>query len=103
MKHDVWPDDDVERSVADGYVPVLIDIDSNFEVPDRFGVRLLMHATPRHDAEADRLDVRRRDHAHFVPAAPGAVGRDMIMERIEHAGDRRAEVGPVELPRRDVD
>jgi len=39
MKHDVWPDDDVERSVADGYVPVLIDIDSNFEVPDRFGVR----------------------------------------------------------------
>ena len=39
MKHDVWPDDDVERSVAEGYVPVLIDIDSNYEVPDRFGVR----------------------------------------------------------------
>lgn len=39
MKHDVWPDDAVERAVATGYVPVLIDIDSNYEVPDRFGVR----------------------------------------------------------------
>lgn len=39
MKHDVWPDDDVERAVADGYVPVLIDIDRNYDVPDRFGVR----------------------------------------------------------------
>lgn len=39
MQHDVWPDDDVERAVADGYVPVLIDIDRNDDVPDRFGVR----------------------------------------------------------------
>jgi thiol:disulfide interchange protein len=39
MKHDVWPDDEVERVVTDGFVPVLIDIDSNYEVPDRFGVR----------------------------------------------------------------
>jgi thiol:disulfide interchange protein len=39
MKHDVWPDDDVERRIAEGFVPVLIDIDRNYEVPDRFGVR----------------------------------------------------------------
>ena len=38
MQHDVWPDDRVERAVAETYVPVLIDIDSNSDVPDRYGV-----------------------------------------------------------------
>jgi thiol:disulfide interchange protein len=39
MKHDVWPDPDVERSVAQSYVPVLIDADRDFAVMDRYGIR----------------------------------------------------------------
>lgn len=38
MKHEVWPDPEVERAVADGYVPVAVDIDRNTAVADRFGV-----------------------------------------------------------------
>lgn len=41
MKHDVWPDPPVGKAVADGYVPVLIDVDhpKNAEVASRFAVR----------------------------------------------------------------
>jgi thiol:disulfide interchange protein len=38
MKHDVWPDPDVERSVAESYVPVLIDADRDVAVMDRYGI-----------------------------------------------------------------
>lgn len=39
MKHDVWPDPAVERAVTRAYVPVLVDVDRNDTVPDRYGVR----------------------------------------------------------------
>jgi thiol:disulfide interchange protein len=39
MKHDVWPDPDVERAVAASYVPVMIDIDRDGRTADRYGVR----------------------------------------------------------------
>lgn len=39
MKHDVWPDPDVERTVAQSYVPVLIDADRDAGVMDRYGIR----------------------------------------------------------------
>lgn len=41
MKHDVWPDAQVSKAVAEGYVPVLIDVDDpkNAEVAGRFAVR----------------------------------------------------------------
>ena len=38
MKHDVWPDPGVARALADGYVPLLIDTDTNGVVPERYGV-----------------------------------------------------------------
>ena len=38
MKHDVWPDPAVERALAGSYVPVLIDIDHDTAVPDRYGI-----------------------------------------------------------------
>jgi thiol:disulfide interchange protein len=38
MKHDVWPDPEVARAIADGYVPLLIDTDKNGVVPERYGV-----------------------------------------------------------------
>jgi len=38
MKHDVWPDPQVARAMADGYVPLLIDTDRNTAVPERYGV-----------------------------------------------------------------
>ena len=39
MKHDVWPDPEVGRAVADGYVPLLVDVDDprNAEVARRYG------------------------------------------------------------------
>jgi thiol:disulfide interchange protein len=39
MKHDVWPDPRVERAVADGFIPVMIDIDRDGRTADRYGVR----------------------------------------------------------------
>lgn len=41
MKHDVWPDPEVEKAVTDGYVPVLLDADAagSAEVAARYGVR----------------------------------------------------------------
>jgi thiol:disulfide interchange protein len=39
MKHDVWPDPGVERAVAAGYVPVMIDIDRDGRTADRYHVR----------------------------------------------------------------
>ncbi len=39
MQHDVWPDAAVEREVARVYVPVLIDVDSDTVVSERYGVR----------------------------------------------------------------
>lgn len=39
MKHDVWPDDAVERAVAESYVPVLIDTDRDTVVSARYRVR----------------------------------------------------------------
>jgi len=38
MKHDVWPDPGVERAVAAGYVPVLINIDRDGRTADRYKV-----------------------------------------------------------------
>jgi thiol:disulfide interchange protein len=38
MKHDVWPDPEVARALANGYVPLLIDTDKNGVVPERYGV-----------------------------------------------------------------
>jgi thiol:disulfide interchange protein len=38
MKHDVWPDPNVERVVAQSYVPVLIDADRDITVMDRYGI-----------------------------------------------------------------
>lgn len=39
MKHDVWPDDGVEDAVARSYIPVLIDVDNDSMVGERYGVR----------------------------------------------------------------
>lgn len=39
MKHDVWPDPEVERTVARSYVPLLIDADRDVAVMDRYGIR----------------------------------------------------------------
>lgn len=41
MKHDVWPDDEVEEAVIDGYVPLVIDIDRDVEASARYGVRAI--------------------------------------------------------------
>ena len=38
MKHDVWPDSAVEQAVEQSFVPVLIDVDKNGVVPERYGV-----------------------------------------------------------------
>jgi len=38
MKHDVWPDAEVARVVAGGYVPVLIDTDRDGATTARYGV-----------------------------------------------------------------
>lgn len=39
MKHDVWPDEGVEDAVARSYIPVLIDVDNDSMVGERYGVR----------------------------------------------------------------
>lgn len=39
MKHDVWPDAGVEEAVARSYIPVLIDVDIDVTVGERYGVR----------------------------------------------------------------
>jgi thioredoxin-like negative regulator of GroEL len=41
MKHDVWPNDKVERAVIGSYVPLLIDIDQHGAVADRYGVEAI--------------------------------------------------------------
>jgi thiol:disulfide interchange protein len=41
MKHDVWPDDNVERAVIGSYVPLLIDIDQDGAVAQRYGVEAI--------------------------------------------------------------
>jgi protein disulfide-isomerase len=38
MKHDVWPDDAVEHTVSQSYVPLLIDVDRDSTVTGRYGV-----------------------------------------------------------------
>jgi len=38
MKHEVWPDPTIERAVADSYVPLLVEVDRNAAVSDRFGI-----------------------------------------------------------------
>ncbi len=38
MKHDVWPDPTVERQVTGSYVPMLIDVDHDGGVSDRYQV-----------------------------------------------------------------
>lgn len=38
MKHDVWPNPAVERAVAASFVPVLIDVDRDIVVSERYGV-----------------------------------------------------------------
>lgn len=39
MKHDVWPHPDVEHALTTSYVPLLIDVDRNGAVADRYDVR----------------------------------------------------------------
>lgn len=39
MKHDVWPDPAVGRALAESYVPLLVDVDRNTEVADRYNIR----------------------------------------------------------------
>ena len=41
MKHEVWPNPQVAQAVAEGYVPLLVDVDDprNAEVAQRYGVR----------------------------------------------------------------
>jgi len=39
MKHDVWPDNAVEDAVTRSYIPVLIDVDTDTTVGERYGVR----------------------------------------------------------------
>lgn len=39
MKHEVWPDPAVERALTQFYIPVLIDVDRDNTVPERYGVR----------------------------------------------------------------
>ena len=39
MKHDVWPDPGVARALNESYVPVLIDVDRDGAVSERYGVR----------------------------------------------------------------
>ncbi len=39
MKHDVWPDAEVERTVDRSYVPLLIDADRDVAVMDRYRIR----------------------------------------------------------------
>lgn len=41
MKHDVWTDDNVERTVTDRFVPVMIDIDRDPATSDRFQVETI--------------------------------------------------------------
>jgi len=41
MKHDVWPDDEVEHAVVGLYVPLLIDIDRHGDVAERYGVEAI--------------------------------------------------------------
>lgn len=41
MKHDVWPDDAVEDAVAQSYIPVLIDVDNDSSVSERYGVEAI--------------------------------------------------------------
>lgn len=38
MKHDVWPDPRVVAAVRDGYVPLLVDIDAQPALADRYQV-----------------------------------------------------------------
>lgn len=38
MKHEVWPDPAVERAVADGYVPLFVDVDRNTAAAERYHV-----------------------------------------------------------------
>jgi thiol:disulfide interchange protein len=41
MKHDVWPNDAVEDAVIGSYVPLLIDIDRDGVVAERYGVEAI--------------------------------------------------------------
>jgi len=38
MRHDVWPAPEVGRAVNASYVPLVIDVDRNAPVADRYGV-----------------------------------------------------------------
>ncbi len=38
MKHEVWPDPAIERAVSGSYVPLLVDVDRNAAVSDRFAI-----------------------------------------------------------------
>jgi len=38
MKHDVWPDPAVERALTQSYVPLLIDVERDGTVSERYGV-----------------------------------------------------------------
>lgn len=63
MKHDVWPDSAVGRSLAKGYVPLLVDVDRNGAVADRFDVRgiptvLVLDVEGRVVRQASLLSVR---------------------------------------------
>jgi len=38
MKHEVWPNPTIERAMAPSYVPLLVGVDRNEAVSDRFGI-----------------------------------------------------------------
>ncbi len=41
MQHEVWPDDRVERLVAERYIPLQVDADTDTHVQARYGVRAI--------------------------------------------------------------
>ena len=38
MRHDVWPDAKVRQAVTAGYIPVVVDVDSNPNLASRYGI-----------------------------------------------------------------
>lgn len=63
MKHDVWPDPAVGRALAASYVPLLIDVDRNGHVADRYNVSsvptvLVLDGTGRVVRESTFLSAR---------------------------------------------
>ena len=63
MKHDVWPDGAVGRALAERYVPLVVDVDRNGAVANRFDVSgiptvLVLDADGRVVRQASLLSIR---------------------------------------------